>query len=219
MSKAVRAVKLAVCQGGGLQLPATSKFLAKSPLDEEEKAGKVDVGFLFPNGPERRVKSKVGDGSQGNWSALEVSLASGSSNASSFTRKAASSESGAQESDWHEIPVARMTPELQKDLRVIENRQHLDPKRFYKSSGTGRKKGELPNRVHVGTVMVGAHEFYSSRLTRRERRRSVLDEVLSDERVMNYTKNKFKTLQQAKQINKRVIDPAARRKRRRGRWQ
>lgn len=219
MSETVKAVKHAVRQGGGLQLPATSKVLAKSALDEEEKAGKVDVGFLFPNGPKRGVKGKVRDGSQGNWGALEASLASGTSSASSSARKAVPSEAGAQESDWHEIPVARMTPELQKDLRVIENRQHLDPKRFYKSSGTGRRKGELPNRVHVGTIVVGAHEFYSSRLTRRERRRSVLDEVLCDERVMNYTKKKFKTLQQAKQINKRVVDPAARRKRGKGRWQ
>lgn len=219
MSQAVKAVTNAVRAGGGLELPATAKFLSKSPLDEEEKAGKVDVGFLFPNAPKRRQKNKTGDGVQGNWGALEDALRRDDSTATTSIGRPSSSEPKANEREWHEIPEARMTPQLQKDLRVIENRQHLDPKRFYKSSGTGRRKGELPSRVHVGTVVVGAHEFYSSRLTRRERRRTVLDEVMSDQRIMNYTKNKFKTLQKAKQINKRVVDPAARKNRRNGRWQ
>lgn len=219
MSKSVKAVTNAVQAGGGLTLPSTAKFLAKNSLDEEEKAGKVEVGFLFPSAPKRRQKNNADRDGSANWGALDAALCREHLRGSSVGGNDSRSDAKAQEQDWHEIPEARMTPQLQKDLRVIENRQHLDPKRFYKSSGTGRRKGELPNRVHVGTVVVGAHEFYSSRLTRKERRRTILDEVMSDERIINYTKNKFKTLQKAKQINKRVIDPAARRKRRKGRWQ
>lgn len=107
-----------------------------------------------------------------------------------------------------------MTPELQRDLRVIENRQHLDPKRFYKSSGSGRRRGELPSRVQVGTVVVGAHEFYSARLTKRERKGRIMDQVLADERVKTYTKDRFQKLQQGRMISKRIIDPAAKRARR-----
>lgn len=113
-----------------------------------------------------------------------------------------------------------MTPELQRDLRIIENRQHLDPKRFYKSSGSGRKKGQLPTRVQLGTVVVGAHEFYSARLHNKERRSRIIDQVMSDKRIKKYTNNRFKALQQQRG-KKRVIDPAAKRNSRRNkstRW-
>ena len=46
-------------------------------------------------------------------------------------------------------------------------RNVLDRKRFYKSSDY--KKGQLPDRVQVGTVIEGPTEYYSGRLTRKER--------------------------------------------------
>lgn len=107
----------------------------------------------------------------------------------------------------------QLTPELQRDIRLIENRQHLDPKRFYKSSGTGRKQGELPTRVQVGTVVVGAHEFYSGRLVKRDRRARIMDQVLGDEGVRKFTKNRFRKVQKERMENRRVVDPARQRKR------
>lgn len=216
MSGAVSAVKEVLEEAGNLRLPATSKFFAKSSLDDEEEARGEELGFLSTNRSNERPKAKQSQPSvQGDWSALEATL-------SLDDRSIASPDAPEQKSDWHEIPVVRMTPELEKDLRIIENRQHLDPKRFYKSSGTGRRKGELPNRVHFGTVVVGAHEFYSGRLTRRERRSTIMDEIMTDDHVMNYTKAKFKNLQVARKGNKRVVDPAARkqkkRKRQSGGW-
>lgn len=213
MFQPVKAVSKAVRKGGSYQLPATASLFTESPLDVEEKTAKSEVGFLFPNHQEKPQKSTT----QGNWKALDASLSGETATALKSPPMSASARRAA-ESDWHEIPEARMTPQLQNDLRVIENRQHLDPKRFYKSSGSGRKKGQLPSKVHVGTVVVGAHEFYSSRLTRKERRRTMLDEVMSDGRIVNYTKNKFKSIQKARQGNTRVVDPAAK-KRKKGRWQ
>lgn len=114
---------------------------------------------------------------------------------------------------WHEIEERKLTPEEERDLRVVENRQHLDPKRFYKSTGTGRKRGELPSQVHFGTVVVGAHEFYSARMTRRERRARIIDEVLADKEALSYIKKKGRALQVQKSISKRIVDPASRRRR------
>lgn len=204
----VKAVQKVTDQGKSFRLPATTELIAKSALDEEERPAKSELSFLYGNTPRRREKKQRYHGAQGDWRALEESLTAESSMSDHRPTTAFSSS----ECDWHEIPEIRMTPELEKDLRIIENRRHLDPKRFYKSTGTGRKKGQMPTRVHVGTVVVGAHEFYSGRLTRKERRKSILDEVMSDERIMKFTKNKFKTLQQAKQAKRRIIDPAAQRK-------
>lgn len=119
---------------------------------------------------------------------------------------------------WHEIRECKLSPEEERDLRVIENRQHLNPKRFYKSMGTGRKQGELPTKVHFGTVVEGAHEFYSSRLTKKERRNRIIDEVLADRHATNYVKERGKRFQISKMINKRVVDPAAKKRRRQHIW-
>lgn len=191
-----------------LRLPASEEFFAKSALDEEERKAKISLNFL-KRMPKRK---KPQDGTQANWAALGAALEQESSK---FTKDKVEPAS----TDWHEIPEAKMTPELQRDLRIVENRQHLDPKRFYKSSGTGRRRGELPSRVQIGTVVVGAHEFYSGRLTNKERKGRIIDQVLADERIRHYTKNKFKKLQNDREIKKRVVDPAAKKKRRkRGGW-
>lgn len=125
---------------------------------------------------------------------------------------------GASSDQWHEIGEREFTAEETRDLRIIENRQHIDPKRFYKSTGTGRKQGELPTRVHFGTVVVGAHEFYSSRLTKRERRSRIIDEVLGDERLAQYARKRSMRIQVSKNTGKRIVDPASKKKRRRSKF-
>lgn len=198
-----------------LLMPATEALFGHSTLDDIEAEEKSALKFLKksqensetvqPN--PKNEKNTTVERVQGDWSTLESVVANDKDRPATPPRKTAK--------DWHEIPVVRMTPELEKDLRLIENRNHLDPKRFYKSSGTGRKPGELPSRVHVGTVVVGAHEFYSGRLTKRERRKTFTDEVMSDERVQQFTKTRYRKLQTQGRVKKRVIDPAAKKKKRR----
>eukprot|EP00172_Hildenbrandia_rubra_P003167 Plantae.Rhodophyta-Hildenbrandia_rubra.ctg47303.p1 GENE.Plantae.Rhodophyta-Hildenbrandia_rubra.ctg47303~~Plantae.Rhodophyta-Hildenbrandia_rubra.ctg47303.p1 ORF type:complete len:217 (+),score=44.14 Plantae.Rhodophyta-Hildenbrandia_rubra.ctg47303:65-652(+) len=123
-------------------------------------------------------------------------------NSTPSKRKRGSKES--KESEWHDISVARMTPELEKDLKLLENRKHLDLKRFYKSSG--RKKGELPTRVQVGKVVESAHEFYSGRLKRKERYETWMGELVADRGYLKKTKRKYLGIQEEKRPGNRVID-------------
>lgn len=127
-----------------------------------------------------------------------------------------SAPAAADTEDWWKIPEAKMTPELRRDLVLLENRAHLDPKRFYKSSGTGRKRGQLPTRVQTGVVVAAAHEYLSGRLTNRERKKSFADEIFSDSRLMDNTRRRFAKVQESRQGDKRVIDPASRKIRKRG---
>lgn len=122
---------------------------------------------------------------------------------------------GIDDDDWHIIPERSLTEEEKRDLRVIENRQHLDPKRFYKSMGTGRARGEIPSRVQFGTVVVGPHEFYSARVPRRQRRARIIDEVLADGDASRYIRNRGKRYAVAGLTNRRIVDPAAKRRKRR----
>jgi Fcf2 pre-rRNA processing len=93
----------------------------------------------------------------------------------------------------------RPTPtseEVQADIALLRNRNYLDPKSFYKSSDV--QSGKRRSIVQVGTVIEGAAEFYSSRLTKKEKRRNVTDEVLADTSLSGYVQNKYRSMQQQK---------------------
>ena len=93
---------------------------------------------------------------------------------------------------WFGMKPAAMTDSLKTDLAIIRNRTYLDPKRFYKSTDKHH------SIVQVGTVIEGAAEFYSSRLTKRERRSNITEELMADKATLDYTKNKFKKMAQEK---------------------
>ncbi|KAI7876581.1 Fcf2-domain-containing protein [Lichtheimia hyalospora FSU 10163] len=87
---------------------------------------------------------------------------------------------------WFDMPKPEMTPELQRDLQVLKMRHVIDPKRHYRKMG---KKEEF-KYFQMGTVVEGATEFFSSRLTRKERKRTIVDELLADDKARTYHKRK-----------------------------
>ncbi|CAJ1936395.1 unnamed protein product [Cylindrotheca closterium] len=93
---------------------------------------------------------------------------------------------------WFNMEPTPMSDELKADLSVIRNRSYLDPKRFYKSSDKHHKI------VQVGTVIEGAAEYYSSRLTKKQRRSNITEEILADKGTSSWATNKFKKMQQEK---------------------
>ena len=93
---------------------------------------------------------------------------------------------------WFGMKPSLMTDDLKTDLAVIRNRTYLDPKRFYKSADKNHKI------VQVGTVIEGASEFYSSRLTKKERRSNLTEELMADPAASEYTKKKFKKMAEEK---------------------
>ena len=86
---------------------------------------------------------------------------------------------------WFHMQPSVLTENVKMDMAVIRNRNYLDPKRFYKSSDAFGKV------VQVGTVVEGAAEYYSSRLTRKERRTNLTEELLADPEASGYAKRKF----------------------------
>ncbi|KAJ1735207.1 rrna-processing protein fcf2 [Coemansia biformis] len=89
---------------------------------------------------------------------------------------------------WFGMKAPTMTPELRNDLRVLQLRNVLDPKRFYKKSTTQKV---LPKYFESGTIIEGPTEFYSSRLSKKERRVNLVDEVLADKKSRDYLKRKI----------------------------
>ena len=93
---------------------------------------------------------------------------------------------------WFGMKPSVMTEDLKTDLAIIRNRTYLDPKRFYKSTDKHHSV------VQVGTVIEGAAEFYSSRLTKKERRANLTEELMADQATHDYAKNKFKKMSREK---------------------
>jgi len=93
---------------------------------------------------------------------------------------------------WFGMEPTPMTDELKRDLALIRDRNYLDPKRFYKSSDPAGKF------LQVGTVVEGPSEFYSARLSKKQRRSNLVEEVMHDPSTASYAQNKYKQMQQEK---------------------
>ncbi|KAG9319408.1 hypothetical protein KVV02_006115 [Mortierella alpina] len=98
---------------------------------------------------------------------------------------------------WFDLPQQVMTPELKRDLQILKLRNVLDPKRFYKREEKGKPK--FPKYFQVGTIIEGNTEFYSSRLTKKERATTITGEVMKDLTGRDYYKRKFDEIQEVKQ--------------------
>lgn len=92
---------------------------------------------------------------------------------------------------WFNMPAPTMTPELEKDLRVMRMRSALDPKQHYKGGPILTSK-----YFQVGTVVASAEEHYSDgKLSRRQQGTTVLDTLLKDSQKRAYFKKKFSASQ------------------------
>ena len=105
-------------------------------------------------------------------------------------------------SAWFDLPATPLTPELEKDLKVLSMRGALDRKHFYRG-------GEQPGKskyFHVGTVVDSAAGFYSDRLPKKLRPKSIVDTLLKDEESKAYYKKKFNDLQVKYKSGRKTTD-------------
>ena len=66
-----------------------------------------------------------------------------------------------------------MTPEFKREWQLLRMRGLLDPKHQKKAL-----RVNAPEYSQIGEVVAGPTDFYSSRLTRKERKNTILEEVL-----------------------------------------
>jgi Fcf2 pre-rRNA processing len=70
--------------------------------------------------------------------------------------------------------------------------------RFYKNAD---KVGKV---LHVGTVIEGPSEYFSSRLSNKERKRTIVEEILGDKTLKDYSKRKFSEIQVERSSKKKM---------------
>lgn len=89
--------------------------------------------------------------------------------------------------------------ELKRDLKMIQMRNYLDAKRFYKN----------PDRIgkvlHRGKVIAGPGESKANKLTRREQKQTIFEEIFSDRKIKDYSKRKYLEIQQERSTKRKTF--------------
>ncbi|MBA0827863.1 hypothetical protein Goarm_012607 [Gossypium armourianum] len=89
---------------------------------------------------------------------------------------------------WFDMPAPTLTPELKKDLQLLKsNMPHLNA---FEALLLHNAKAQ------VGTVVESVTDYYSGRMTKKEKKPTLADELLSDPAVRQYRKRKVREIEE-----------------------
>ncbi|KAK7789535.1 hypothetical protein R5R35_010316 [Gryllus longicercus] len=114
--------------------------------------------------------------------------------------------------NWFNMPAAEITDEKKHDLEVLKMRSVLDPKQFYKKNVLNK----TPKYFQVGTVIESPADFYSSRIPKKQRKKTMVDELLADAEFQRYNKRRYiEIIEQRRKTDYKAHRLASRLKRKR----
>ncbi|KAL8674627.1 MAG: hypothetical protein Q9168_001002 [Polycauliona sp. 1 TL-2023] len=116
-------------------------------------------------------------------------------------------------SDWFHLPRTNLTPELKRDLQLLSMRSAWDPKRHYKKDN---RKSLVPEFSHAGTIIEGPTEHFSSRIAKRDRKKTFVDEIMADEGSSGRFRKKSIDIQASKTSGRRAFYNMLKQKRSKG---
>ncbi|KAM4636438.1 deoxynucleotidyltransferase terminal-interacting protein 2 [Discoglossus pictus] len=91
---------------------------------------------------------------------------------------------------WFDMKAPEMTEELKNDLKALKMRSAMDPKRFYKKND----RDGFPKYFQVGTIVDNPVDFFHSRIPKKERKRTIVEELLADAEFRRYNKRKYQEI-------------------------
>lgn len=109
---------------------------------------------------------------------------------------------------WFDMPSKDLEVEDKLTLDAIRLRETLDPKRFYKNKSTDK----ISKQFQVGTVIEHPMDYYTDRATRKERKQTLVDELIADAEFKKNVKQRYRKLRATKAIKQREKALAERRK-------
>ncbi|KAL8771362.1 MAG: hypothetical protein Q9209_003268 [Squamulea sp. 1 TL-2023] len=104
--------------------------------------------------------------------------------------------------DWFDLPRTNLTPELKRDLQLLKMRSTWDPKRHYKNDS---RRPLVPEYSQVGTIIEGPTEHFSSRISKRDRKKSFVEEIRAAEDSSGRFKKKSIEIQASKTSGRRAF--------------
>ncbi|KAI5806655.1 Fcf2 pre-rRNA processing-domain-containing protein [Peziza echinospora] len=174
--KPVNTSKLTPAEAAKARFPVSQYFTKKDLKDLDSHFD--ELGLLpSPNTPQSVLPKAT---------SIALPVSADASAPSAKKKAAKKDEEKNAGSQWFDMPRTNLTPEVKRDLQLLKMRQVLDPHRHYKQD---TMKG-FPKFSQMGTVIEGNTEYFSSRLTNRERKQTILEEVLSSEDTIARFKRK-----------------------------
>lgn len=118
-------------------------------------------------------------------------------------RQNASERSKTLGAGWFNMPrVAELTKEQEKDLTALKMRRVWNPKNFYKKNSamleessqadSGAAPSDGAKFFQIGTVVESKTDFYNDRLPKKQRKQTIIDELMNDQELRAYNKRKLK---------------------------
>ncbi|PIO73971.1 Fcf2 pre-rRNA processing [Teladorsagia circumcincta] len=101
--------------------------------------------------------------------------------------------------DWFDLPASELTEEAKADLELLQMRSAIDPLAFYRRND----RKVLPKYFQVGRVVDAPEDFYSSRMPKKDRKRTMLDELLNDQRLTQQKREKYNAIQEREKRKRR----------------
>lgn len=83
---------------------------------------------------------------------------------------------------WHKIQERELTPEEKENMRVLAMRDTIDTTKGYRDLGWDPENP--PTDVLFGTVIENAADVYSGRYTKKQRAKSMMEEILTKDSVV-----------------------------------
>ncbi|KAF7990011.1 hypothetical protein HCN44_008685 [Aphidius gifuensis] len=96
---------------------------------------------------------------------------------------------------WFNLPKTEMTDDVKHDLEIIKMRSVLDPKHFYKKND----RSGFPKYFQVGKVVDSPVEYYNGRLTKKQRKNTIVEELMANAEFSKYNKRKYNEIVSEKQ--------------------
>lgn len=101
---------------------------------------------------------------------------------------------------WFNMPRTNLTPELKRDLQALRMRDVAAMgKQFFKKDS---RKDLVPEYSQVGTIIAGATDGVNNRLTRKERKQTIVEEILAGGNVTKL-KSKYLDIQEKNQSGRK----------------
>ncbi|XP_054168556.1 deoxynucleotidyltransferase terminal-interacting protein 2-like [Oppia nitens] len=88
---------------------------------------------------------------------------------------------------WFDMKVADVTEEVKNDLLALKYRKGWNRDRFYKKNDNKA----LPKFFQMGTVIESKADFYHSRVPKKDRKKTLVEELLVDAEFKKYNKKRY----------------------------
>uniref|UniRef100_A0A8C5LFF1 Deoxynucleotidyltransferase, terminal, interacting protein 2 n=1 Tax=Jaculus jaculus TaxID=51337 RepID=A0A8C5LFF1_JACJA len=98
---------------------------------------------------------------------------------------------------WFGMKAPELTEELKNDLKALKMRASMDPKRFYKKND----RDGFPKYFQVGTIVDNPADFYHSRVPKKQRKKTIVEELLADSEFRRFNRRKYSEIMAEKAAN------------------